>query len=429
MTKRAEMGVGTLIIFIAFLIVASVAAGVLIQTGGSLQEKSLSTGQQSRTQISTNARVIEVSASDGTNGNLTDFRQIMKLAPGSDAMRLDQLIFTFSTRDVSSTLKYRGIGSKCEKNNQDGYNTWSPEYLDDLEIYRNTTLNPGGGIELYGADVTQSRTIVLDLDDDGLSDSMRICRNVGATYNCPGTDGSFEFNLTTDGLLYVIPVNNNGTVVDISNQLISFNFTQLMIGDYGYMSGFRTSGAGPYIISDVDPNIQLEFFESFTTLEEDLDDDQVDDHIVVNQTHLIIMLSSGDELSVDLGVDLYDPACLSIDIDNQVLQNSTWDNIAYVTIQAPCAGDRMIPEDSYISITPYRLREGYFSAIYETEGTNHIPGTLQRGDVLRLCYEAPAEIEEDELVRLNFIPKIGTNSLTEFVTPEVISVDQVFLYP
>ena len=64
--KKAEMGVGTLIIFIALLLVAAVAAGVLIQTAGSLQEKALSTGTQAKSQISTNAVTVEISATDGS---------------------------------------------------------------------------------------------------------------------------------------------------------------------------------------------------------------------------------------------------------------------------------------------------------------------------------------------------------------------------
>ena len=53
--KKAEMGVGTHIVFIAKLLGAAVAAGVLIQTVSSLQEKALATGGQATTQISTNA--------------------------------------------------------------------------------------------------------------------------------------------------------------------------------------------------------------------------------------------------------------------------------------------------------------------------------------------------------------------------------------
>jgi archaellin len=75
------------------------------------------------------------------------------------------------------------------------------------------------------------------------------------------------------------------------------------------------------------------------------------------------------------------------------------------------------------------LGEGYFVAIYEQEGTNHVDGNLQRGDIIRLCYEAPGQIVEDDHVRLNFIPKIGTATLTEFVTPDVISTQRVYLYP
>jgi archaellin len=107
MNSRGEMGVGTLIIFIALLLVAAVAAGVLIQTAGSLQQKALSTGTQATGQISTNAVVVEVSAVDGTAG-LTNFSSVMKLAPGSDPIELDSVTLNFNTKNSTTTLSYLG---------------------------------------------------------------------------------------------------------------------------------------------------------------------------------------------------------------------------------------------------------------------------------------------------------------------------------
>lgn len=101
------MGVGTLIIFIAMLLVAAVAAGVLLQTSGSLQQKALSTGQASRSEISTNARVIEVSAVDGTDQSVENFSLQMKLSPGSDPIKLDEVTVTFNTDTETATMQYR----------------------------------------------------------------------------------------------------------------------------------------------------------------------------------------------------------------------------------------------------------------------------------------------------------------------------------
>ncbi|MFO7711272.1 MAG: archaellin/type IV pilin N-terminal domain-containing protein, partial [Candidatus Woesearchaeota archaeon] len=131
-SKKGEMGIGTLIIFIALLLVAAIAAGVLIQTSGSLQEKALTTGDQAKSQISTNVRVVEVSGSDGRDGKVTELTQIVKLAPGSSPLKLGQSLLTINTYDRTATLQYAGSNATYE-NSKEGYRTWNIEVLERKE--------------------------------------------------------------------------------------------------------------------------------------------------------------------------------------------------------------------------------------------------------------------------------------------------------
>jgi flagellin FlaB len=189
------------------LLVAAVAAGVLIQTASSLQQRALATGSQARGEISTNARVIEVSGGDGTTGEVQNFTMQMKLSPGSDPIKLDEVTLTLNTDDSTVTLIY--------------------------------------------------------LEDNDFSDSNDYC------------------------------------------------------------------GAG--------------------------------------------------------------------------------------TLPSNC------------SLTAGEV--GNFTVEYLINGSNHIPGNLQRGDVIRVYFQSDTPIGEDARIRINFIPKIGTATLVEFNTPDVISTQQVYMYP
>jgi flagellin FlaB len=88
---RGQVGIGTLIVFIALVLVAAIAAGVLINTAGFLQSQAEATGEESTSQVSDN---IDVISSFGTvNGakQIGDLQFAVTKAPGSDTVDLEQL--------------------------------------------------------------------------------------------------------------------------------------------------------------------------------------------------------------------------------------------------------------------------------------------------------------------------------------------------
>lgn len=68
MSKDASMGIGSLIIFVAMLLVASMAATVIIQTMNSLQQQSLETASETIKDIATGIEVTHISGKiNGSN--------------------------------------------------------------------------------------------------------------------------------------------------------------------------------------------------------------------------------------------------------------------------------------------------------------------------------------------------------------------------
>jgi flagellin FlaB len=110
--KKGAQGIGTLIIFIAMILVAAVAAGVLIQTASSLQSKSLDVGRQSQERLTTDIEVIQVFANDANDGFLNsgtdNITFVLRLGSGSTAIKLDDLLLRFDAAEGSQSLVYSG---------------------------------------------------------------------------------------------------------------------------------------------------------------------------------------------------------------------------------------------------------------------------------------------------------------------------------
>jgi flagellin-like protein len=104
-SNKGETGIGTLIIFIAIVLVAAIAASVLLGTAGSLQQKALTTGKQTQQEVASGIQVISVTATDGSNGDVETFEVLAKLSAGSDPLAMNDTILTFDTKSTSQNIE------------------------------------------------------------------------------------------------------------------------------------------------------------------------------------------------------------------------------------------------------------------------------------------------------------------------------------
>jgi flagellin FlaB len=111
---RAQVGIGTLIIFIAMVLVAAVAAAVLIQTSGILQQKAQSTGKQSTQEVSSNLMVknIEGTRAKNSSSDVSTTIDLLKLSValnvGSSPVDVNQVVISITDGTIAHNLVYAG---------------------------------------------------------------------------------------------------------------------------------------------------------------------------------------------------------------------------------------------------------------------------------------------------------------------------------
>jgi len=122
---RGQVGIGTLIVFIAMVLVAAIAAGVLINTAGLLQAQAQQTGEETTAEVSDVFQLGNVIGSETTgNGEIDELNASVRLSSGSDPINVSRASYTIEAGGNATVVN-------GDANNNDGIELFPIQGLED----------------------------------------------------------------------------------------------------------------------------------------------------------------------------------------------------------------------------------------------------------------------------------------------------------
>ncbi len=133
---RAEMGVGTMLIFISMVLVAAIAASLLIETANKVNQQAQSTGDSAIADVAAGFRVVNVAgdcSSDGTSsGTVGDYIEYLELkiatVAGSPNIPFDSLIIEIMSESLDI-----GYYFDAQSSYQHEYTDWTSSTSETLK--------------------------------------------------------------------------------------------------------------------------------------------------------------------------------------------------------------------------------------------------------------------------------------------------------
>jgi len=220
--RRGIMGIGTLIIFIATILVAAVAAAVIISTSNVLQQRSLLVGSEARKSITNAIEVVSIlAASDANDETFNNYEILIRLSPGSDPLQMRKFHIQYIQPD---------------------FDTSADLLFDDNESV----------VEL-GALTNLTNVTVYDMDGDGIDDLANLVVNGSGSYE------GLRFYLS-DSESWSDIISIRADLRDASASNVTMSITEVPItyneSIYGYLSIDGSTDTDDTIIAGVNVTVE-----------------------------------------------------------------------------------------------------------------------------------------------------------------------------